>query len=426
MGNTVVVIGSQWGDEGKGKITNYLSERADVVVRYQGGDNAGHTICFGGETYKLHLIPSGIFNPNIKNVIGNGVVLNPKNFKTELEGLKALGFECNNLYISERAQVIFDYHLVLDGLNENKLGPNKIGTTKKGIGPAYTDKVSRQGFRIADLVASDFKEKYKLALEAKNNEIVALGGEKIDYEKSLKEYMELADYIKPYISDTISLLDEEYKQGKKILFEGAQGALLDIDFGTYPFVTSSNPTTGGASTGTGLAPNKIKEVIGIVKAYTTRVGAGAFPTEQDNEIGSIIREKAHEYGTTTKRPRRVGWLDAVVLKYSATINGLTGISLMLLDILSELDEIKICTSYNLNGKVIKTVPARNDDFSMCEPNYITMPGWHEDITKCTTFEELPENAKKYIEKIEELTGVDVVFVSVGAGREQTIIRKEIF
>ena len=426
MGKTLVVIGSQWGDEGKGKITNYLSERADVVVRYQGGDNAGHTICFGGETYKLHLIPSGIFNPNIKNIIGNGVVFNPKNFKVELEGLKQLGFACNNLYISERAQVIFDYHLVLDGLNENKLGPNKIGTTKKGIGPAYTDKISRQGFRIADLLASDFKEKYALALEAKNNEIAALGGEKIDYETSVKEYLELAEYIRPYVSDTISLINEEYQLNKKILFEGAQGALLDIDFGTYPFVTSSNPTTGGAATGTGLAPNKIKDVIGIVKAYTTRVGSGAFPTEQDNEIGSIIREKAHEYGTTTKRPRRVGWLDAVILKYIANINGLTGISLMLLDILSELDEIKICTSYQLDGKEIFTVPARNDDFNRCVPNYITMPGWKEDITHCSTYEELPENAKKYIQKIEELVGVEVVFVSVGAGREQTIIRKEMF
>lgn len=425
-GKTLVVIGNQWGDEGKGKITNYLSEKADVVVRYQGGDNAGHTIVFDGNTYKLHLIPSGIFNSSIKNIIGNGVVFNPKNFKKEVEGLLALGFECNNLYVSERAQVIFDYHLVLDELNENKLGPNKIGTTKKGIGPAYTDKVSRQGFRVCDFLSDDFAEKYKLAVIAKNKEISELGGEKINYEQSLSEYLEIREFVRKYSCDAITLINEEYSNGKKILFEGAQGALLDIDFGTYPFVTSSNPTTGGVATGTGLSPNKIQDVIGIVKSYTTRVGSGAFPTEQDNEVGSYIREKAHEYGTTTKRPRRVGWLDAVSLKYASMINGLTGISLMLLDILSEIDELKVCTSYTLDGKIIKTVPARNEDFERCTANYITMPGWNEDISKCKTYDELPVNAKKYIEKIEELTGVEVVFISVGPDRENTIIRKEIF
>ena len=365
MKNAVVVIGSQWGDEGKGKITNYLSQKADVVVRYQGGDNAGHTIKFLGNTYALHVIPSGVFSSKTKNVLGNGVVLNPKTFLEEVRNLKAKGFACNNLYISDRAHVIFDYHKELDGLSEESLGANKIGTTKKGIGPCYTDKIARQGIRVSDFISNDFEKIYKATLKIKNEQIKKYGGKIFDVEKSYEEYQKLADEIKPYVTDTITLLNDEVKKGKKILFEGAQGALLDIDFGTYPFVTSSNPSGGGVCIGSGVGPTNIKDIIGVAKAYSTRVGSGAFPTEFEDEIASYIRETAHEYGTTTKRPRRIGWLDGVVLKYSANINGLTGIALMLLDVLSGIDYLNVCTSYKLDGKIIHTVPARISDFKRC-------------------------------------------------------------
>lgn len=424
MSKTVVVIGSQWGDEGKGKITNYLSEKADVIVRYQGGDNAGHTIVFNNNTYKLHLLPSGIFDSTKKNIMGNGMVINPKGLIKELEEIRACGFKCDNLYISDRAHVIFDHHRELDALIEESLGDLKIGTTKKGIGPAYTDKVSRIGIRMADFVSDDFESIYLKHLELKNKDIVRLGGKPISAD-SVKEYNEIREIIKPYVTDTISLINEEYKKGSKILFEGAQGALLDIDFGTYPFVTSSNPSSGGVVIGSGLGVNKISDVLGIVKAYTTRVGEGPFPTELNNEIGDKIREIGHEYGATTNRPRRIGWFDSVILKYSAMINGLTGLSIMLLDVLTGFDELKICVSYDLDGKTINTVPARLQDFSRCKPNYITLPGWKEDITHVKSFDELPENCKNYLHKIEELVGVEIKCFSVGPDREQTIILSEI-
>lgn len=426
MSKTVVVIGSQWGDEGKGKITNYLSEKADYVVRYQGGDNAGHTIKFDGVTYKLHLIPSGIFNPKIKNILGNGMVINPRNALIEIEDLQKQGFDCKNLYISNRANVILDYHMELDGLKEASLGSGKIGTTKKGIGPAYTDKTSREGIRINDFISPRFKDIYKEKLEAKNEEIKKYGGNPIDYETSVNEYIKIAEKIKPYVCDTITILNKAVNANKKIVFEGAQGALLDVDFGSYPFVTSSNPTAGGACTGTGVGPTKIKEIIGVVKSYSTRVGSGLFPTEFEDEIAKDIRERAHEYGTTTKRPRRIGWLDCVVLKYSAMINGMTGISLMLLDILSGLEYIKVCCSYKLNGEYIDYIPADNDEFEKCEPVYLELPGWTEDISNVKSFEELPQNAKDYIEKIEELVGVKVKIFSVGPDKTQTIVRDKIF
>lgn len=425
MRNAVVVVGTQWGDEGKGKITNYLSQKADVVVRYQGGDNAGHTISFLGNTYALHVIPSGVFNPQIKNVLGNGVVLNPKTFLAEVKALKAQGFSCENLYISDRAHVIFDYHKELDGLSEEHLGANKIGTTKKGIGPCYTDKMARQGIRVCDFISDDFEKIYKETLKVKNELIASYGGTPFDIETSYQEYQQIANEIKPYVTDTVTLLNEEVRKDHKILFEGAQGALLDIDFGTYPFVTSSNPSGGGVAIGSGVGPSNIKEIIGIVKAYSTRVGSGAFPTEFNDSIATYIRETAHEYGTTTKRPRRIGWLDGVVLKYSANINGLTGLSLMLLDILSGLKTIKVCTHYMLNGQKITTVPARISDFEKCEACYETLPGWDEDLSNIKTYEELPTNAKKYIEFIEKLTGVPVVIISVGPDANQTIIRKNI-
>jgi adenylosuccinate synthase len=424
MRNAVVVIGSQWGDEGKGKITNYLSQKADVVVRYQGGDNAGHTIQFLGNTYALHVIPSGVFNSRTKNVLGNGVVFNPKTFLEEVKNLKDKGFSCNNLYISDRAHVIFDYHKELDGLSEEFLGANKIGTTKKGIGPCYTDKMARQGIRVGDLISNDFEKMYKEALKIKNEQIRTYGGKVFDIEKSYEEYQKLADEIKPYVTDTITLLNDAVKEGKKILFEGAQGALLDIDFGTYPFVTSSNPSGGGVCIGSGVGPTHIKDIIGVAKAYSTRVGSGAFPTEFEDEVASYIRETAHEYGTTTKRPRRIGWLDGVVLKYSANINGLTGIALMLLDVLSGIDYLYVCTAYQLDGKVIHTIPSRVSDFERCKPIYEKLPGWEEDVTNIKKYEDLPQNAKKYIEFIEKITGISVVIISVGPDINQTIVRRE--
>lgn len=426
MAQTLVIIGSQWGDEGKGKITNYLSEKADFVVRYQGGDNAGHTIVFDGTTYKLHLIPSGIFNPKIINICGNGMVINPHSLVKEIKNLQAQGFSCENLIVSDRATVLFNYHQALDGLYEAKLENNKIGTTKKGIGPAYTDKVARQGLRMVDFISNSFSNLYEKNATRKNEEIKRLGGEAIDIKASLEEYEHLRQIIKPYVKDTISILHEAFNNKKKILFEGAQGALLDVDFGTYPYVTSSNPSSGGVAIGSGIGVTNIHAVLGIVKAYTTRVGEGPFPTELKNALGDYIRNAGNEYGTTTRRPRRVGWFDAVVVKYSAMINGLTGMSLMLLDVLSGLDELKICTHYLLNDEKLSTIPAREEDYQACRPVYINLPGWCEDITKVTSFSELPINAQNYIKTIEEITGVEVQYFSVGPDKKQTIVRKEIF
>ena len=423
---TLVVLGSGWGDEGKGKITNYLSEQSDYVVRFQGGDNAGHTIQFNGKTFKLHLIPSGIFDEKIKNVLGNGMVINPEALVEELNTIKQEGFVCNNLFISDRAHVIFNYHKELDRCNEMALANRKIGTTLKGIGPAYTDKVSRQGLRMVDFVSDDFSRLFRENATAKNEIIKSMGGSPIDVEASLQKYLEISKIIKPMVVDTIDLINKAYDENKKILFEGAQGSLLDIDFGTYPFVTSSNPSSGGVSTGTGISPTKIEEVLAIVKAYSTRVGSGAFPTELFEELGNSIREKAHEYGATTKRPRRIGWLDGVALRYSTNINGFTSISLMLLDILSGIEKIKICTAYELDGKKIYTIPASLKDYERCVPVYEEFDGWTEDISHVTSFDELPENAKKYIEGIERITKVPVKIFSVGPDKTQTIVREEIY
>jgi adenylosuccinate synthase len=426
-GKAVVVIGACWGDEGKGKITNYLGEQCDLVVRFSGGDNAGHTIVFDGNTYKLHIVPSGIFKPEIKNVLGNGCVVNPKSLIEELTELRKDGFECNNLFISDRANVIFDYHKVLDGLYEDYVSVRKIGTTRKGIGPAYTDKDARTGIRMCDFVGPEFKELYRQTLEIKNKEIVGFGGEAIDFESSYAEYQKIADLIRPLVCDTVSLINEAYNSGKKILFEGAQGTLLDIDFGTYPYVTSSNPSAGGVSTGSGLGPTKIDEVLGITKAYTTRVGEGPFPTEMiDNvELAQDIRERAHEYGATTKRARRIGWYDATLMRYSCYINGFTGLSLMLLDILSGIKKLYICDYYTFKGEKVFVPKPKIDEFAECKPHYIEMDGWDEDITHVTSYEELPLNAKKYIEKIEEILGVPVVMFSVGPDKYQTIVRKDL-
>ncbi len=426
MGKSLLILGAQWGDEGKGKITNYFSTKADVVVRYQGGNNAGHTIVFDGKKYALRLLPSGIFDENICCVMGNGMVINPRALIEELEEIKKAGFSTHHLFISDRSHVLFDHHIELDRLNEEHLKDKKIGTTKKGIGPCYTDKTSRIGMRMCDFISDEFPNLYKELLERKNQEITFLGGTPIDYESTVKEYMILAQKISPMVCDTIALLKEARKQNKNILFEGAQGALLDIDFGSYPYVTSSSLTSGGALSGSGIGLHGIDEVLGIVKAYQTRVGEGAFPSELHNEIGDYIREKGHEYGTVTHRPRRIGYLDLVALKYSIQVNGITAICLTLLDVLQGLDELKICTSYTYKNKILNTLPASNQVFKECIPNYVTLEGFKEDISQVKSFDELPLQAQKYIEFIEKEVETPIVLFSVGPDKYQTIVRKEIF
>ena len=425
-GKSLLVLGSQWGDEGKGKITNFLSEKADVVIRYQGGNNAGHTIVFDGHRYALRLIPSGVFNENVKCILANGMVINPRAFKEEVDELRSAGFPCQNLYISDRAHVLFDHHIELDRLNEESLGNKKIGTTKRGIGPAYADKISRVGMRMCDFVSPEFPTLYKDLLTIKNKQIIDMGGTPIDYEKTAKEYTVLADFIRPMVTDTVSMIGEARKSKKNILFEGAQGALLDVDFGSYPYVTSSNVTSGGTVDGTGIGCHGVDDILGIVKAYETRVGEGAFPTEQLNEVGDLIRERGHEYGTVTHRPRRTGFLDLPALKYSIQINSISYLCLTLLDVLDIFDEVHICTHYDYKGTLIDTLPASDHVLRECKPVYATLSGWKQDISGCKTYDELPENAKKYVEFIEKEVGVPIVIVSTGPDKNQTIIREEIF
>ena len=426
---TVAIVGSQWGDEGKGKVIDYLATQADVVVRGQGGNNAGHTLVVGSKKFALRLIPSGVLNPNIINVIGNGIVFDPKGFLEEIEMLNKDDIDTSNIKISDRAHVVFPYHKELDGLAEEARGDNKIGTTKKGIGPCYMDKTERSGIRICDLMDKDiFEKKLRPQIEAKNKIVKNIYGkeELFDFDTIYNEYLEYAEKIRHYVADTSVVVYDAIKAGKKVLFEGAQGTLLDLDLGTYPYVTSSHPTSGGFSIGAGIGPNMIKDVVGIVKAYTTRVGEGPFVTELDNEIGERIRIQGHEFGTVTGRSRRCGWFDAVIVRYAARVNGLTSISLMLLDVLTGFDTVKICTSYKMGDKIVKEFPASLEDLAKCEPIYEELEGWTEDLTGMETYEELPENAKKYISKIEELVGVSVDMVSVGPNRAQTIIRKNIF
>ena len=425
--NTLVVVGIQWGDEGKGKMTDYLGQKADVVVRFQGGNNAGHTITFGGNKYALQSIPSGIFNPRIKNVMANGMVINPKAAIAELEGLKQRGITDFQLYISDRAAVIMPYHIMLDGAYETLKGGKNIGTTKKGIGPAYTDKYSRIGIRIGDLLDKEyFAERLKDALLQKNMELKMLGLEPLDYDTLYNEYIEYGEILKPYVCDTSILLNKEVEAGKKILFEGAQGVMLCIENGTYPFVTSSSPTAASVPLGAGLAPRYIDKALGICKAYTTRVGAGPFPTEIDGDLAHYIRERGHEYGTVTGRPRRVGYLDAVALRHACRVSGINYLSIMLFDVLSGLKTVKICTAYELDGKEIDYVPSTLSALERCKPIFIELPGWNEEITKIRDFENLPDNAKQYLRKIEELTNTEIAIVSVGPDRTQTIIKKDIF
>ncbi|MCM3340984.1 MULTISPECIES: adenylosuccinate synthase [unclassified Paenibacillus] len=418
--STVVVVGTQWGDEGKGKITDFLAESADVVARYQGGNNAGHTILIDNKKYKLSLIPSGIFYTNKICVIGNGMVINPKALIEEIGYIHDNGFSTDNLRISDRAHVIMPYHMVLDGLEEERKGPNKIGTTRKGIGPCYMDKAARNGIRIVDLLDKDvFEEKFRHLANEKNELISMYGGEPLDIEATLQEYLGYAEFIRKYVLDTSVVLNDAIDAGKKVLFEGAQGVMLDIDQGTYPFVTSSNPTAGGVCIGSGVGPSKIEEVIGVAKAYTTRVGDGPFPTELNNETGDFIREAGHEYGTVTGRARRVGWFDSVVVRHARRVSGITGLSLNSLDVLTGLKTVKICTAYKYGDEIIEHYPANLNMLAKCEAIYEEMPGWSEDITQCKTLGDLPESTRNYVQRVSELTGIPISIFSVGRNREQT-------
>ncbi|SDX28795.1 Adenylosuccinate synthetase [Marininema mesophilum] len=420
--STVVVVGTQWGDEGKGKITDYLAEKAEVVSRYQGGNNAGHTIEFGGKRYKLHLIPSGIFYLEKVCVLGNGMVLHPEAMLEELEYLRTHGFSSQNLRISDRAHVIMPYHIRLDKAEENRKGKSKIGTTGKGIGPAYMDKAARTGIRISDLLDRDlFAKKLQKTIEEKNRILEKLYDTKgFTFEEIYEPYVEAADQLRPYVTDTSVVLNDAIDQGQRVLFEGAQGVMLDIDQGTYPFVTSSNPVAGGVCIGSGVGPTKIHQVIGVAKAYTTRVGDGPFPTELKDEVGKKIREVGREYGTTTGRPRRVGWFDSVVVRHARRVSGITGLSLNSIDVLTGLDTVKICTAYRYRGRVLENYPANLDVLSECEPVFEELPGWQEDITGVRNLSDLPMAAQHYVERITHLTGIPLTIFSVGPGREQTI------
>ena len=427
--SSVVVVGTQWGDEGKGKITDFLSEKAEYVARYQGGDNAGHTIQFGGETYKLHLIPSGIFSPEKLCIIGNGVVVNPKSLVTELAYLHERNITTDNLRISDRAHVILPYHIELDRLQEEAKGDKKIGTTIKGIGPAYMDKAARVGIRIADLLDREvFEERLRINLEDKNRQFTKLyDANSMSFEEIFEEYYEYGQQIKQYVCDTSVLLNDALDNGKRVLFEGAQGVMLDIDQGTYPFVTSSNPLAGGVTIGSGVGPSKVTKVVGVCKAYTSRVGDGPFPTELFDEIGSRIREVGREYGTTTGRPSRVGWFDSVVMRHSKRVSGITNLCLNSIDVLTGLETVKICVAYRKsNGEEISHYPASLVELGQCEPVYEELPGWTEDITGCRKLEELPIEAQNYVRRVSELVGVKISTFSVGPDRNQTNILEDVW
>jgi adenylosuccinate synthase len=420
----VAIIGAQWGDEGKGKITDLLAKDFQYVVRFQGGDNAGHTIVLDDRVFKLHLIPSGIFYPDIVCVIGNGVVVNPKVLLEEIARLKELGFSADNLRISSNAHLIMPYHLVLDGAVERRLGKSKLGTTHKGIGPAYEDKASRTGIRVQDLLDPKiFREKLRMALSIKNPIINKVYGRpELDENKIFEDYMGYAQKVAGYIADTSFILHNAIKEGENIMLEGAQGTFLDIDHGTYPFVTSSSTTIGGALSGSGISAKDLSGVIAIVKAYTTRVGSGPFPTEQKNEAGQTLLERGHEYGTTTGRKRRCGWLDIALLKYAARINGFTSITLTKIDVLSGFEKIKVCVGYRYGGKDYVEFPTNQTVFHKCKPVYEELEGWREDISNIKSYKELPGQTKKYIERIEELVGVPIKILSVGPNRSQIIMR----
>jgi adenylosuccinate synthase len=426
----VLVVGAQWGDEGKGKVVDIYTEFADDVVRYQGGNNAGHTLVVGDEKVVLHLIPSGILHQGKRCVIGNGVVLDPEVFIREITNLKAKGRLQNDscLLLSESLHIIMPYHKRIDIAREAKSGAKKIGTTGRGIGPAYEDKIGRRGIRLMDLLDKNiFARKLKEILEEKNLILQHLLGENtFSFDEIYAEYCAYADILRTYAADTTLVLHRDIRAGKKLLFEGAQGTLLDVDHGTYPYVTSSSTCAGGACTGTGVSPREIHEIVGISKAYATRVGSGPFPTELDDAQGEALRQAGNEFGATTGRPRRCGWFDALVIKYAVRINGLTGIALTKLDVLSGLETIKICTGYTYQEQVLDEIPANLDTLEKSRPIYEEMPGWQADITGARTMADLPEAALNYVKRLEELAGCPIVMVSVGPRRDQTIILKNPF
>jgi adenylosuccinate synthase len=421
--STVVVVGAQWGDEAKGKVVDLLSQDADMVVRYSGGSNAGHTVMVGEELFKLHLIPSGILNPRTMCVISDGVVLDPAVVLRELNELQERGVSIERLHISRNAHVVMPYHREIDRLEEERKGAGKIGTTMQGIGPAYEDKARRCGIRMADLIQPDrLAERLDAVLPDKNFLITQLyRGRALDREQILGSYMEYGERLAPFVAHTTSLVHEATACGSRVVFEGAQGTMLDIDHGTYPFVTSSHPVAGGACLGTGIGPKAIDTVIGVCKAYTTRVGRGSFPTELLDETGDRIREKGGEYGTTTGRPRRIGWLDTVALRYSKQINGFDWLALMLLDVLSGLDTLRICTGYRIAGVRHMEMPADELAYESVEPIYEELPGWKEEIDELRRFAELPVNAQRYVRRLEQLLDLPIGLVSVGRRREQTIL-----
>ena len=425
--STLAIEGMQWGDEGKGKLTDYFASRAEVVVRSQGGNNAGHSIVRDGKRYALRLLPSGIFNPDVVNVLADGMVINPFALVEEIEGLKAQGVTKFKLLISNRASMLLPYHVAIDHAREAMLGNSKIGTTGRGIGPCYEDKAARLGLRMGDLLdEKQLESRLEGALNIKNRELIAYGAEPFKKEDILKQLHEVMPSLIPFITDTSAYLRDCLKQNKKVLFEGAQGAMLCLTHGTYPYVTSSSPLATAIPVNTGLPLTVVNEVLGVMKAYTTRVGEGPFPTELFDEIGNEIREKGHEYGTVTKRPRRVGWLDLAVLRYVKEISGITHVGLMLLDVLGGLDQIKVCTGYKIDGKLIDYMPCDVPSYSKVEPVYVTLPGWKEDISNVLNYDDLPQNAKRYVEEIEKALGVSVAMVSVGPDHKQTIIREELF
>jgi len=420
----IVLIGAQWGDEGKGKATDLIGTKVDYVARFNGGNNAGHTVVVGDESYALHLLPSGIISPNTTPVIGNGVVVDPEVLFQEIDGLESRGVDCSRLLVSESAHIIAPYHRVLDKVTERFLGKHKIGTTGRGIGPAYADKINRVGIRVHDLFnAEHLHDKVEASLHQKNQMLVKLYNRRpIDVDETTDELLKLGERLKPYVANTSLVLNKALDEGKTVLFEGGQATMLDVDHGTYPFVTSSNPTAGGACTGTGVGPTKITRVIGVSKAYVTRVGEGPFPTELFGEEGDWLRAQGHEYGVTTGRRRRCGWFDGPIANYASRVNGLTDIALTKLDVLSAFDTIKVCVAYDVDGERYTSVPEHQVRFEHAKPIYEELPGWKCDITGCRSFDELPQEAQDYVAFIEDLAHTRVTFIGVGAGREQIINR----
>lgn len=425
---TAMVLGTQWGDEGKGKIVDYLAQKADVVIRSQGGNNAGHTVVADGQSFALRLLPSGILFSEKTCIIGNGVVVNPEVLLEEIDGMVKKGVAISKLEVSTRAHVIMPYHIRIDEEDEKLRGDDKIGTTKNGIGPCYADKINRVGIRIGDLMDRDvFYQKLKTNLELKNRLFATYYNcEGFDFEEIFTKYTALAERIRPYVKDTEYSANQYIKEGKKVLFEGAQATMLDLDHGTYPFVTSSNPTAGGACVGSGVGPRMMSNIIGVVKAYTTRVGAGPFPAEQSNKIGEYLRETGHEFGTVTGRSRRCGWFDSVVVRYAAMLNSLDYLAITRLDILDGLDTINICKGYMYKGIELKEYPESLNVLQDVEPVYEELPGWKTDISGCKSYDELPENARYYVERISQLVGVPLGIVSVGPDRSQTIVLHDVF